>query len=75
LPVKVSPNPALDYIYVDLKNGDYEYSIYDITGNLIKNERIKKSSEKIDVSIFSSGSYFIKIISERKCMQAIFMKK
>mgnify|MGYP006140835085 FL=1 len=56
-PQYLYPNPVSDYLTVDL---DKEKIIFNVMG-----ERILKTKEKyIDVSIFSSGIYFVKVGSQ-----------
>lgn len=54
------PNPAADFISILSKNNDVlsSVSIYSISGRLIKN--LEPSTNMIDVSLLSSGTYMIK---------------
>jgi Secretion system C-terminal sorting domain len=58
----ISPNPASDRLYFDLKKGiseDYEISVYNIAGQL-KSVRILRGNEMI-INELGSGLYFLKI--------------
>lgn len=65
---EVYPNPADDYLYLnvpDLFLGQ-SYSIFNITGQKVKSGIISDSTTLIDVSKFKNGSYLIEIDQARK---------
>jgi len=49
------------------------YSISDYSGRIIKQERIQKSTEQIDLSELSTGVYYFKI--ENKNIQKMLVKQ
>jgi len=62
--VEFFPNPAINYLNVEIKNSDLvkvEFEIYDIIGNRIKvdPERITKYKFKIPVSELHVGYYML----------------
>jgi hypothetical protein len=58
--VKIYPNPASDFIYLDLPEGERaEYQLYDLTGLLIKSGL--QSDSKIDISGLPPGGYILQI--------------
>jgi len=60
----VYPNPATDVINIESENEVFKsVEIYDVNGRLIPLNTINK--EAIDVSSLSSGSYFLKIKSDK----------
>jgi len=62
--IKISPNPVQDYISVvvdkDIPQGE-TIIILDITGKIIKQERIKDSKVKFEISNFPKGIYYVRI--------------
>ncbi len=59
--VVISPNPAKDFVNIELKNSrenKFSVEIYDMSGKLVSKE---KDSNKIDVSNFSSGNYIVRV--------------
>ena len=58
LNVKVYPNPARDYVFVDGSN--LYVKLYDIRGNLIKSEYVS-TSRKLDISGLSTGIYILQL--------------
>jgi hypothetical protein len=64
--VYLYPNPASTTLTIDLKDhytDNYCYQIFSVTGNLIVNEKSNSSRQSIDLSLFPSGIYFLKINS------------
>ncbi len=65
--VNVYPNPAVKEITIPYLSEKSEIYIYDLFGNIKLNSRFseteKSSSVKVDVSHFSSGLYFGRVIS------------
>lgn len=61
--ISVFPNPANDFITIDL--GNYtekaEISIYDISGKIVLNKTITEENAKLDISNIPNGMYLIKI--------------
>ena len=62
--VEFFPNPAVDYLNVEIRNSDLvkvEFEIYDIIGNRIKvdPERITNNKFKIPVSELHVGYYML----------------
>lgn len=64
--IKVFPNPASDFIAVqigDLVSNDIKIDLYDITGKLVKSEKINagQTIAYFDVQDIYNGTYLIKI--------------
>ncbi|MCK9163929.1 MAG: T9SS type A sorting domain-containing protein [Bacteroidales bacterium] len=59
--IKVYPNPAKDYIYVDIEASNFKQSdieLFDMQGRLIKKEKLKsKLGNRINVSNLNAGAY------------------
>jgi hypothetical protein len=70
--VSVYPNPANEYINVDLRTYEGKtvtLSVYNSVGLLIKKQTIKKVSatpQQVDVQGFGAGSYLLRVQSEGK---------
>ncbi|MBB6461396.1 Ig-like domain-containing protein [Flammeovirga kamogawensis] len=65
--VKLYPIPANDNLnIVGLPNGNYEVSIFNISGLIVASEQVKSTTTKavIDVSTLGAGIYIINIIGE-----------
>ncbi len=56
--LKVYPNPTSEYIYLDTET-DCDFIFMSIGGNQVINGQLKAGQNKIDVSMLSSGMYFI----------------
>jgi len=57
----LSPNPASDFIQLDLEEGlNYNYIITDVQGKIFQQSSLKDN--RIDVSAFANGIYFIKLM-------------
>ena len=64
--VKVFPNPAQDYIQLDLNNLNYNsinIKIYDNKGNIVK-EVNNQLTDRINIKALNSGSYIINVIMD-----------
>lgn len=65
---KVYPNPALDFIIIDLSAAELnnaELSIVDLQGKNILSQRIESSKEKIEISNLQNGIYFLNLNTEK----------
>jgi hypothetical protein len=64
--VKIYPNPASDIITIDTKTEIIEsIKIFDISGKLINDYgNSYSSSEKLDISNYAKGTYFLKVKTE-----------
>ena len=65
----IYPNPAQDNILLKISNDDEigresMYRIVDFRGNVRKQQNIKESSEKIDISDLERGTYIIQMLSK-----------
>jgi hypothetical protein len=70
--INIFPNPSDDIINIEIENihnGIIE--IYNVNGTLIFNKVLNSESEKIDISSFSSGLYFVKVKQDRN----VFVEK
>ncbi len=61
----VYPNPASDILNIEaLDNLEYDYEVYNITGDRLMQGELK-SHTKINILKFSSGVYYLKIVSKK----------
>ena len=75
--IRVYPNPTMDNLTLslDIATGDYDYQIYNQSGELIRRQRISSDSEEIDFSSYSSGLYFMKVLKEEKYSRTVKIVK
>lgn len=57
------PNPASDMVNINGTSASFTYYIYNVTGKLIDNGNKVKGKQVVDVSDYTRGSYFVKIVS------------
>ena len=76
LEFKVFPNPATDYISINLEENldTYQIEITDVRGRSVYVSEAQQSN-RIDVSAFSSGTYLIKIKSNTQNGAIRFVKQ
>ncbi|HLG02827.1 MAG TPA: T9SS type A sorting domain-containing protein [Bacteroidia bacterium] len=75
----VAPNPAAQSITLDCANlpeGDYEMSVYDVSGKEVLKRNISPAAMKatIDISTLSAGVYYLQMRSGTNCSVAKFIK-
>jgi len=59
--VKLFPNPARDFVFIQNLDSAAEVIIYDLSGRRIK--VLKQVSESINISEFSSGTYIFQVVA------------
>jgi TonB family protein len=75
--IKVSPNPAQEFINVSYFEGTYILKIFDTSGNLVLSKEIASDvtgEETISISSLKPGQYVIQVISDTKTMSSSFVK-
>jgi hypothetical protein len=57
--VLIYPNPAKDEVYIEIndKYDRVQYSVFNISGNLVQSGKIKNSTRSVDISKLVSGTY------------------
>ena len=55
----ISPNPATDYILINNLNGLENYKIYNVSGQILSNNKIV--TDKIEIGFLSDGIYFLEL--------------
>ncbi len=75
--LKVFPIPAKDIIYITVNDNSHSNSIdiIDITGNIILREVLSKNINEINISMLSSGLYFITVNDGVKQSISKFIKE
>ena len=68
--VKVYPNPATDYINIDFNtkdNYDFLIQLSDANGKILLKENVQSESfsKKINLNIYATGTYFLRLTSEK----------
>lgn len=65
--IEVYPNPCEGMLHLSLGNNEsFEYSIYDLTGQIVVNGRSQGRETVVDMSHFPAGVYFISVIQDGK---------
>ena len=71
----VFPSPAFNKLYINGPEESYSFTISNIRGQLILENKSSSDREKVDVSNFPSGLYFLTISSNRGMETIRFVKK
>ena len=76
LSLSISPNPSRDVISVHSNDGRdlADWTIYNASGQMIKNGHSNSPSMRIDISFFESGSYILESINGNQKYRARFVK-
>lgn len=63
--IKIYPNPANDFIYVSFINKPkhFEYILYTLTGQLIKQGQVSGNYAEIEVDFLTTGTYLLELKS------------
>jgi hypothetical protein len=59
--VSYFPNPAKDFVNFEAYNSIEKISIYNVLGEVVLKENIYDQNYKLDISMLTTGSYFIKL--------------
>ncbi len=57
--IRISPNPASEYLSVNMAGAHYSISIYDVSGNKIMDREDLFGEENLDITNLLSGIYYI----------------
>jgi hypothetical protein len=72
LEIMVYPNPATDYIKLNIKNYDVQnlrYQLYDINGSLIKDSKVEGNETTIVMQNLKPSIYFLKVTDNNKAIK------
>lgn len=61
---QVFPNPATEYIELEVDAAPYQYSIINQNGDKVISHKLDANSLKVDVSNLATGAYFIRLVNE-----------
>lgn len=74
--VKIYPNPADNILFIDtIDNQIQKIEIFDLQGRLLKTIKENKEKYQIDISIFSSATYLVKLSTEKGSQTVKVVKK
>ncbi len=74
--VKLFPNPAYEFVNIDLSNGDFNsLKIYDICGKLLIEKLITDTHIELNISNLNSGIYIIQIEGKQGNFQQKLIRK
>ena len=59
--ISMYPNPAGDYLILELNSGNNLVEISDVMGSLVFSQLIKSEKEKISTKSFSPGVYIVSV--------------
>ena len=71
----VYPNPSTDFININSFDKIDGYSIYDLTGRVVKNSNPNSNNFRIDVTSLSKGVYLVKLNSGDKTSSVKLIKE
>ena len=74
----VYPNPADDYINIDLGTTNldkYRFELYDVTGRLMMTGNITDKITKLDMGSYASDIYFIRLSFDSKIIKNFKVQK
>lgn len=76
--VSIYPNPVSNEITIQLHNltlnENYNYTIFNTLGAIIKNGNINPTNTTIDVAHFAPGTYFIELLNNKERSTGKFIK-
>ncbi|MFY7965095.1 MAG: T9SS type A sorting domain-containing protein [Chitinophagaceae bacterium] len=70
--IKIFPNPTSNYLYINTPSlqGNLKYTISNINGKVLMEQKILSNSSIIDLTGINRGTYFITILSNYKLQQS-----
>lgn len=68
MPVALSPNPAIDFIFLKKTGnvGKFDISISDMNGKMVMEEKNLTSQNQVDIKSLKQGIYYVRIAVENK---------
>ncbi len=73
--IEIFPNPCIDFINIKSQFVFDSFQIFDITGKLIHNAQVNKSSFLFDISSYNSGTYIIVARVNNSIISKKFVKR
>ncbi|MCK9449562.1 MAG: T9SS type A sorting domain-containing protein [Bacteroidales bacterium] len=78
LSMKVFPNPATDYVVLEIKEPTmetYSYRLFNTQGNILESDKIADQQTEIDIKHLPSQVYFLQVYEHIKPIQSIIIIK
>ena len=72
--LKIWPNPAGEFLFVDGVESGTEIELYDLSG-VLKFREILGPDLHMDIANLAQGAYLVKVMAENNCMTEIFVKE
>jgi hypothetical protein len=73
---KVYPNPAVNELFVDVKDNTVkEIIVNDMTGRIIARYNVSNAITSVNVSTFSTGAYLLQLVGAEQTATIRFVKK
>jgi spore germination protein YaaH len=72
---RIYPNPATDYLNIELSQTIEEVSLYDMNGKLLFKVSVNAQSIPIDVVDFASGTYVLRLKTKSQVTEHTWIKK
>ena len=72
--IQVFPNPATDLVVINLGTQELKhlrFVILDLQGKILKSEKIVSITATLDFSKWTNGTYFLRILSDKKQVKTI----
>lgn len=73
--ISIYPLPAKDFVVVNYPNFEFATAItvYDVTGKRVMTARCMESPCRLDTSRFPSGSFYLRLVSQRNSRSTTFL--
>jgi hypothetical protein len=68
----VYPNPATDFIKLNIKNYEVDnlsYQLYDINGNLLQNNKVEGNETNISMQTLTPSTYILRVTDNNKVIK------
>ena len=63
---RVYPNPAKDYVYIEMsENRDVVFRLFTLAGQMVLQDQVKGSGQKININNLKEGLYIYKILEDK----------
>jgi len=71
----IKPNPVSDFVNIGMTATMDEVSIYNNQGQIVRNEKVNRSSIKMDLGNLPSGMYIVKIMTSERVVTDKLIKR
>jgi hypothetical protein len=76
--IQIYPNPTTTFLYVKIPKeleSNYDYTIIDVSGQVVGNGRVSGELSMIDIQKLAVGKYILKLSDAQKTIQTHFLLK